>query len=208
MSNILVIAEHRRGDIRDVSYELLAAGNELADATEGDLHVGVISGDVDTFSEKLNREGVSTVHTVSYGEEFNHGVYLQAIEQLYDNLDPDYILLPNSVNGLDYAPAAAISLGIPLVTDAVDFNYTDQLSVTREMYGSKVETTVSIESDTALVTIRGGEWPPVEASGDATINAVDMTIDESRLGTTVTGFEEVGGGDVDISEANFLISIG
>ncbi|WP_256687713.1 electron transfer flavoprotein subunit alpha/FixB family protein [Halococcus qingdaonensis] len=208
MSDILAVAEHRRGDLRDVSFELVTAGRDLADAAGGDLHVAVIGGDVDGFAEELNREGVDTIHTISEGEEFNHDVYTQIVEALFDELAPELLLLPNTVNGLDYAPAVANSLSLPLVTDAIDVEYGDELAVTREMYGSKVETVVEVDADRVALTIRPGEWPPAEATGDAEISQFDVSIDESAVRSTVTGFQEVGGGDVDITDADVLVSVG
>jgi electron transfer flavoprotein alpha subunit len=208
MTDVLAVAEHRRGDLRDVSYEMISAGSELADATGGDLHVTIISGDVDAFAEDLNREGVDVIHTVDHGEEFNHNVYAQALEQMVDELDPQYVLAPNSVNGMDYAPAVAEAKDLPLVTDAVALAQNGSLEVTREQFGGKVETTIDVEEDNAAVTIRPAEWPKAEGTGDADVQAFDADIDEDAIGSTVTGFEEVAGGDVDISEADFLISVG
>ncbi|MFD1562545.1 electron transfer flavoprotein subunit alpha/FixB family protein [Haloarchaeobius amylolyticus] len=208
MSDVLAVADHRRGDIRDVSYELITAGRELADETGGDLHLAVVSGTVNDFADKLDREGVDTIHTVDRGEEFNHDVYTQAITQLYDELAPQYVLTPNSVNGLDYAPAVANELDLPIVTDTIDLETDGEtLTATREMYGGKVETTTQLEG-AAVVTIRGAEWPAAEGTGDAAIEAFDADIDEEAVTSTVTGFEEVGGGDVDISEADLLVSVG
>jgi electron transfer flavoprotein alpha subunit len=206
--DVLVVADHRRGALRDVSYELLTAGRELADETGGDLHAAVISGDVDAFAEDLNREGVDAVHTVGDGAEFNHDVYAQAATALADDLGPSFVLAPNSVNGLDYAPAVANRLDVPYVSDAVDLAYDDGLVATREMYGSKVETTVEVDADRALVSVRGGEWPAAEGTGDAEISAFEFDLDESAVRSTVTGFEEVGGGDVDIADADVLVSVG
>ena len=208
MTDVLAVAEHRRGELRDVSYELVTAGRRLADEIGGDLHVAVISGTVEDFAEKLDREGVDAIHTVDYGEEFNHDVYAQTIAQLYDELAPQYVLAPNSVNGLDYAPAVANELDLPLVTDTVDLETDgDRLIATREMYGGKVETTTELEGP-ALATIRGAEWPAAEGTGDASIEPFDVEIDEDAIGATVTGFEEVAGGDVDIGEADVLVSVG
>ncbi|WP_336360272.1 electron transfer flavoprotein subunit alpha/FixB family protein [Haladaptatus sp. ZSTT2] len=206
--DVLAITEHRRGDLRDVSYELIAAGRQLADALGGDLHLAVISGEVSDFADQLNRDGVDAIHTVDEGEEFNHDVYTQVITQLYDELQPGAVVMPNSVNGLDYAPAVANRLDLPLVTDAIDFSADGTLSVTREQYGSKVETTVEVDADHVALTIRPGEWPAAEGTGEAEIAAFDATIDESAVKSTVTGFEEVGGGDVDITEADILVSVG
>ncbi|SER24833.1 electron transfer flavoprotein subunit alpha/FixB family protein [Natrinema salaciae] len=208
MTDVLAVADHRRGELRDVSYEIITAGRQLADETGGDLHLAVISGTVDEFAEKLNREGVDAIHTVSHGEEFNHDIYTQTITQLYDELAPQYVLTPNSVNGLDYAPAIANELDLPVVTDTIGLdNDGETLVATREMYGGKVETTNELTGD-AVVTIRGAEWPAAEGTGDAAIEAFDADIDEDAIGSTVSGFEEVGGGDVDISEADLLVSIG
>jgi electron transfer flavoprotein alpha subunit len=207
MSSVLAVAEHRRGDLRDVSYELVTAGRALAEDTGGEFHLAVVGGDADGFAEKLNLEGVDAIHTVDHGEEFDHDVYTQATEAMAGDLDPAYLLLPNSVNGLDYAPAVAESLDLPLVTDAVAIDGEDGLTVTREMYGSKVETTVEVDADRAVVTIRDAEWPAAEEPGDAAVEPFDVSIEDDG-GATVTGFEEVGGGDVDISEADVLVSVG
>jgi len=74
--------------------------------------------------------------------------------------------MSHSVNSLDYAPAVANELSLPLVTDVVEVEYDDDgLTAIRETYGSKLE-------------------------------------------TTVMGFEEIGDGNADITEADVLISIG
>jgi electron transfer flavoprotein alpha subunit len=208
MSDVLAVAEHRRGDLRDASYELLTTGAELAGETGGDLHVAVIGGDVDSFADDLNREGVDAIHTVDHGEEFNHDVYTQAVEQLYDEVDPQYVVAANTVNGLDYVPAVAQKLDLPLVTDAVAVDASGGLEVTRELYQGKTEATINVDSENAFITVRPGEWPAAEGTGDAAIEAFDAAIDEDAIGSTVNGFEEVGGGDVDITEADVLVSVG
>jgi len=205
--DVLAVAEHRRGELRPVSYELIAAGRDLAADLGGDLHVAVIGGDVDGFAERVNRAGVDVVHTVDEGEEFNHDVYAAATTALFEAVDPSVLLLPNSVNGLDYAPAVATRLSIPLVSDAVDLTVADDLVVTRETYGSKVETTVEATTP-AAVTIRDAEWPSVEDPGDATVEPFSVDIDPPSIRSTVRGFEEVGAGDVDIGEAEFIVSVG
>jgi electron transfer flavoprotein alpha subunit len=205
---VLAVAEHRRGDLRDVSFEVLTAGRRLADAAGGELHVAVVSGEVEAHAERLNRGGVDAIHTVAYGEEFNHDVYVQALEGMAGAVEPTYVLAPNSVNGLDYVPALADRLGLPLVTDAVALDAEDGLTVTRELYGGKTEGELDVAGERAVVTVRGGEWPAAEGAGEATIEPFEVDIDESAVRSTVTGFQEVGSGDVDITDADVLVSVG
>jgi len=205
MSDVLAVTEHRRGDLRDVSHEVITAGADLA---AGELHLAVIGGDVDRFAAELDRGEVDVIHTVDEGEEFNHGVYVQALEQLAEVVDPQYVVTPNSVNGLDYAPAVAEARDMSLVTDAVDVDTEGGLTVTREFYGGKTEGEVDVFDDSVVVTIREGEWDAAEGVAGAAIEGFDAEIDEDALGTTVNGFEEAGSGDVDITESDVLVSIG
>jgi electron transfer flavoprotein alpha subunit len=205
---VLAVAEHRRGQVRDVSFELASAGRELADSFGTDLHVAVVGGDVERYADSLDVEGVDVVHTVDHGEEFNHDVSVQALSQLAESVDPRALLAGHTVDGLDFAPALAERLGYPLVTDAVDLTVDDGLVVTREMYGSKVETTLAVEGERALVTLRPAEWPTATGVGDAEVRPADVTVDESAVRSTVRGFEEAAGGDVDITEADVLVSVG
>ena len=206
MSDVLAVAEHRRGELRAVSYEVITAGRQVADALGGELHLAVIAGDVDRFAETLDRPGVDVIHAVANGEEFDHNVYQSALKTLFDRTEATAVVMPNSVNGLDYAPAFAEHADLPLVTDAVDVAYDDGPTVTREMYGSKVETTVDVAGDRFAITIRGGEWPAAEGVGDARIETVE--IDPPESGARVQGFEEVAGGNVDIADADVLVAVG
>ena len=204
--SVLVVADHRRGELRDVSYELVTAGRRLADALAGELAVAVVSGDTERFAESLNRPGVDRIYAVENGEEFDNTVYTAAVTELVERTGATAVLTPNSVNGLDYAPAVAERLDVPLVTDAIGFDVDDGLTATREMYGSKVETTVAVDGDRFCLTARGGEFEPAEGVGDAEIESVEIEHPES--GARVKGFEEVGGGDVDIADADVLVSVG
>ena len=208
MADVLAVAESRQGEVRDVSYEVITAGSEIAEARGGDLHLAVINGDVEAFADDLNREGVDAIHTVDHGDEFDHGVYTQAVTQLYEELGAETLVVPHTVNGMDYSVAAAGRIGVPIVTDVIDLEVDGSITATREMYGSKVETTVDVEGDDVAVSIRPTEWEPTEAGGDASVESFDAEIDESALGARVTGFEAAATGDVDLSESEFIISIG
>lgn len=212
-TTILTLAEHRGGELRGVSFETLTAGRQLANETDSDLHVGVISGDVDRFGKQLVREGVDAVHTVDHGEAFNHDVYRQATAALIDELEASYVLAPESINGFDYLPAVAEDQSMPLVTDATGLAVgPDGLAVTRTFYADKVEGTVSVEAERAVVTTRAGEWPTTEAEpgdpGTVPVSSFDPDIDTTAVRSTVRGLEQIESSGVDITEADVVVSVG
>ncbi|MHB9286890.1 electron transfer flavoprotein subunit alpha/FixB family protein [Halobacteriales archaeon Cl-PHB] len=205
---VLVVAEHRRGDLRPVTYEAISAAGVLAEELGTELHVAAVGGPVEDFGERLDREGVDAVHLVDADEEYNNELTVQGAAQVAEAVDATHVVAPHSVNGMDTAPALAERLALPLVTDAVDLSATDGLVVTREFYGGKAEGTVNVEGDGAVVTVRPGEWPEAGGTGDATVEAFDADLAVDAARTNVTGFQEVGAGDVDITEADVLVSVG
>ena len=207
MSDVLAVAEHREGEPRDGSYRLITAGRELAAETGGALHLAVIGGDADRLAEDLARAGVDQIHTLCHEQAFNHDRYVEAIESVVADVEPQFVLAPNSVNGMDYAPAVATALDWPIVTDAIDIAYNGALTATREMYGSKVQTDVRVSEPEAVVTVRASEWDPTEAAGEPTITPIEMA-ETAAPGSRVLDIEETGAGDLDIAEAEFIVSVG
>jgi electron transfer flavoprotein alpha subunit len=205
--DVLVVAEHRRGELRPASYELLEAGRDLADATGGDLSVAVVGGDVEAFADRLNREGVDVIYTVDEGEEFNHDVYAAVTTALVDHESIGVVATPHSANGLDFAPAAATRLGIPLVTDVVAVTDDEGLALTREPYGAKAEAVVAVPDPPVALTIRPGAWPPAEDPGDATIEPREVALEEASIRSTVRGFEEVAP-EAALARADVVVAVG
>ncbi|MFW6018892.1 MAG: electron transfer flavoprotein subunit alpha/FixB family protein, partial [Halapricum sp.] len=204
---VLALAEHRRGELREVTMELLSAGERLADATDTALHVAVVGGSVDKHADRLDRDGVDVIHTIDHGEEFNHDSSTQAISRLAETIEADVLLGPNTVNGLDYLPAVAERLDVPIVTDVIDFEAGESLAVTREQYEGKVETTFEIDSVPVAITVRPGVWPRATGAGAAERAAFDIDIDETTIRSRSSGFQELGG-EVDVAEADVLVGVG
>ena len=205
---ILVIAEQRQNELRDVTFEALSAGKYLADAIDATLEVAVIGGDADSLAAELALSSVETIYTVEGSEAFSPDLYAAGIEAIAGRSDPTYIIAGNTVDSLGYAPAIANRLNRPLVTDTTSITFIDDgLQVTRDMYGSKVETTVTVDASEAVVTIRPGSWEPVTGGAEPSVVPVKMP-DEVSLRSTSQGYEEDEGDGVDITDAEVLVSVG
>ena len=65
MSGVLVVAETRRGELRDVSLELIGAARTVKDAAGGRLTVAVVAADPQAHAGELALDGVDEVLTVT-----------------------------------------------------------------------------------------------------------------------------------------------
>ena len=53
MSGIWVVVEHRQGEVREISYELLGKGRVLAEALNMELQAVVLGGEGSPLAEKI-----------------------------------------------------------------------------------------------------------------------------------------------------------
>jgi electron transfer flavoprotein alpha subunit len=203
--SVLVVAEHLRSDIRPVTLELISAAKEL----EGPVAVAVIAKDPDALTEALNVAGVDEILKVRVEpEEFENDVYQQAVEQLIGERQPQTVLLGFTVNSMGYGPAVAAKLGLGFASDVFSIDaQASGLVVERAFYGSKVHAELEFPGhDHVLLMLRPTTWPPAEGAGSATPTDVSVAISGSRA--RHKEFVDVATGDVDITTADFLLSIG
>jgi len=201
---VLVVAEHVRGRMRDVTYELVTAGRALG----GPVAVAVIGRDPAALD--MRREGVDEVVQVRVEQaEFENDVYQRVLEMLIAERRPQVVLLGFTVNSLGYGPAIAVRLGLGLATDVFAVRRDDgALVATRAFYGSKVHADLEFPGkESVLLLLRPTIWPPAPPGGNPkTITKAAPDLPHSRA--RHQEFVEPPRADVDIADADFLLAIG
>jgi electron transfer flavoprotein alpha subunit len=193
MSGVLVLAEARRGELRDVSLELLSA----AAAIGGPVNVLLVG---DGPADALNVPGVETI-LHGRREHYEPHVAAAAAEAAIERFAPDVILAPHSVDAMGYAPAVAARLGLGFASDVTSVN-----PVTRGAYGDRLVATLEFDGP-ALLMVRAGAYAVI-AGGGGNATVEDLNLDESAARVEHLGYVEAEAGDVDITSAGFLLSIG
>ncbi|MEO8291131.1 MAG: electron transfer flavoprotein subunit alpha/FixB family protein [Gaiellaceae bacterium] len=203
--SVLVVAEHLRGQTRPITLELISAAQEL----EGPTTVAVIAKDPGALADQVGVTGVDEIVTVAVEqEEFENDVYREAVEQLIGDRSPAVTLVGFTVNSMGFAPALAAKLGLGFASDVFGLSRDgSDLIAERSFYGSKVSAEIEFPGhDQVLLMIRPTSWPPAEGAGSASRSELSATISGSRA--RHTEFQEVEAGDVDITTADFLLSVG
>ncbi len=119
MSSVLVIMEQRAGAWNRMSFEALAAGQQLA-ATLGLPCSAAVIG-ASTLAEELATHKLASVHSVEYDllSPYTADGYVIALEQLVRQLAPAYVLFPHTYQVRDFAPALATRFGQVLISDVI-----------------------------------------------------------------------------------------
>ncbi|MEZ5447013.1 MAG: electron transfer flavoprotein subunit alpha/FixB family protein [Gammaproteobacteria bacterium] len=209
MSGILIVAEHRRGGLNPVNLELVSAAAELRVAQGGTVAVAVIAKDPQALAGALNVSGVDEVIAVeSPADEFQPEVYEAAAKALIETRKPGLVLIPHSIDGWGYAPALGAA-GYGFASDVFAIRYEgESLVAVRAAYKEKVHMELDFPGrETVVLTVRAGSFMAAEGAGSAEVSSFKLPAVTPRSQHR-DWKEPEATGDVDITRAEFMLSIG
>ncbi len=109
---ILLITEQRGGKWNNVSFETLAAAQQIAQQTKGSISGVVIGKGVAALAEELAGYQIDDVILVEHDllAEYTPDGYCIALRQEIESAKPDLVLLPHTYQVRDFAPKLAASM--------------------------------------------------------------------------------------------------
>jgi electron transfer flavoprotein alpha subunit len=212
MGEILVLAEHREGELREISLQMLNKASELCRIYSHDLSVVLIGSRLESLI-KILAERAKRI--IVYNDErltnFNADHYKEILAALINERKPLMIWIGHTPWGMDLAPALAVKTGYPLATDCVDIMLdSDTPMVVRQVYSDKIFGRMTFRHAPAyLVTVRGGAFKSDKSEdyqAEIIYAAVPSLPEKNRR--EFIGYRDTGKGEVDICQAELLVSIG
>jgi len=211
MPEILVVVEHRKQRVTDISLQMLSKGRQLADEAGAGLLAVVIGRDVGAYVEELAgwADRVMAVEDPGLAEPLAEPSQ-KILSAIIKERKPLLVLMGHSSFGMDLAPALSVELGLPLVTDCTDVSLEDgHVMVRRSLYNGKVNGVYSfVPSETVMVTGRIGEFPVEEGNRNGEVEQVDSSLENEFDYKRFEGYTEQEAAEVDISQAEVLVSVG
>jgi len=121
MSGILVVIEDRAGGIARISWEALAAGQQLAAQLRLPVSAADIGAETKSLATEVAAHPLAKVVCVEHPllAHYTADGFTLALEQLIRAESPAYIVFPHTYQVRDYAPALAARFGQSLIGDVV-----------------------------------------------------------------------------------------
>jgi len=205
----LVVAEHRLGSLRDVTYELLNLPLQFPGIPA--TVCALLGFNVDDLANELARYSDEVLYLSNeYLKHFNSEAYVEALTGLIKERRPKLVILGHTSMGMELAPSLAIRLGMPLATDCVKVELAEgRLKVTRQLYGGKVMADLVLrEAEGYIVTLRPGAVGPAKPrQAPGKVVKVDVALSEPKAKRTV-GYIEPPPTEVDITKSSIIVSVG
>jgi electron transfer flavoprotein alpha subunit len=212
MKEIIVVAEHRKGELRDVTWEMLSKGRELAEGMGADLAVALLGKGVNSLADALKAKAKRVLLIEDDRlEAFNSETYKKTLTQLITERKPFLTLVGHTAMGMDFAPQLAAHLKMPLASDCIGIEAKGEtFSLTRTLYGGKVNAEVSfLKKGAPMITVRPGAFSVVEKDPlQGEIVSIPSPLTDAGLARRFIQYVEAATAEVDITQADILISVG
>ena len=211
MAEIFVLIEHRKGEIRDISFELLTCAKKIAEKDNLNIIALLLGSKTDQMVDKIKKfaNKIFLIDDPVF-ENFNSEIYQKNLTDIIKKESPLITLIGHTAFGMDLCPALATELNIPFSTDCLNLTFEDKkLKVTRQMFDGKLNThEILRESPSYILTIRAGSFPAGESNFNAEIVKLSPTETTEPEYRKFVEYIEAAVGDVDITKSDVVIGIG
>jgi electron transfer flavoprotein alpha subunit len=212
MAEIVVLAEHRSGELREITLQMLSKAADLCREDGHGLSAVVLGDFTEPLVERLkDRADRVIVYDDPRLRSFDPDIYKEILAALIAERGPLLTLMGHTPWSMDLAPALAVETGYPLATDCVDILLdAGAPKVVRQVYSGKMFCRMAFrEAAGYLVTVRAGAFPAA-ARGDHQAEVIHTSVPPPAAAARreSKGYLDTCKGEVDITQAELLVSIG
>jgi electron transfer flavoprotein alpha subunit len=213
---VLVITEQREGKWNKVSFETLAAAQQIAQQTKSTLAGVVIGKGVAALADDLAGSQLDEVLLLEHDllEKYTPDGFSLALRQVIETTKPDLVLLPHTYQVRDFAPKLAASLGKGMIGDCIAYRYENgKLIFVRQMFQGRTAADIVFAGDAPwIATFQAGAFRAdlvaKHASGKAPVKPVSVNLAPEQIRTKPLELFREAKQAVDLTQAPILISIG
>ncbi len=210
--DVFILAEHLKGKVSDISFEMTGKGRQLAAALGGKAVAVVLGRGVKSLAESLGADSVLYVDDPALAE-FNPQAYGRVLAALIKDRAPRLVMVGNTSMGMDLAAALSVTTGLPLMA------YVNGLAAeggalvaTSQIYGGKIQAEAVPGGEACIVSCLAGAFPAdagrVGAGLAPALEQIASPVPLADLQVKFVRMIEPQGGDVDITQQPILVSIG
>lgn len=210
---ILIITEQQGGAWNRMSFETIAAGQQLA-AQLGQTASAAIPGNgVEALASELQSKKLDRVYTVESPllATYTADGFTAALEQLIRNVQPSFVLFPHTYQVRDFLPKLATALGRIAVSDVVGHRAAGgSLVLVRQLFQGKVNADIRFATEAPnLASLQAGAYRADQvAAGSASVETVTPNLSPGEIRTKPLELFRESQRAVDLSAAELIVSVG
>src|SRR5215469_6813217 len=210
MSGVLVVMEQRGAAWNRMSFEALAAGQQLAAKLGVECSAVVIGIGIDSLASEVASKKLAKAYTVQHNllGHYTADGYASALEQLIKQTNSAYVLFPHTYQVRDFAPALATRFKQVLISDVIAIH--DGPVFVRQLLQGKLNADYRHSANgPCFASVQAGTFrADALQEGSATIEAFAPQLTASQLRNKPGEPFRESAQTVDLSAAPVIVSVG
>jgi len=206
---ILILAEHLKGEVADITFEMLGAARKLADARGVPLRVALVGKDVASLAPRLGLADEVLVVSAPTLEMPAASTLAALLKSLMEKESAGLVLLGGTNATMGVGSILSARTNLPFVSYCKDAK-TDgpDVLVTSQLFGGKILTDVRLPAGRGIVSVSAGSFPADAGRSEKAppVRNVEVPLEASPV--TFKAFIEPPAGDVDITKQDILVALG
>jgi electron transfer flavoprotein alpha subunit len=208
---ILAYIETRDNKIKKASLEALSEAGRIAVELNTEAAAVIVGTGKEGLTAELAACGASKVYLLENAafDQYSAQDYAAALADLVKKVGPSAIFFSATSMGKDLSPRLAARLGVGVASDCTGVAVKDgQLEFTRPIFAGKALLTFRLTSSPHVVSLRPNVFPVVKAAGAGEVVKESVEAPASPAAGRVTEVLQERGGEMDVTEADIIISGG
>jgi electron transfer flavoprotein alpha subunit len=213
---ILLITEQRDAQWNKISFETLAAAQQIVQHTKGTLTGAVIGKGISTLADELAGYQLDEVLAVEHDllEKYTPDGFALALRQVIESAKPDLVLLPHTYQVRDFAPKLAASMNKGMIGDCTGYRYeNNKLIFVRQMFQGRTAADVVFAGDPPWIasfqsSAFRADLGAKHSSGKAPVKSLSINLQPDQIRTKPLELFREAKQAVDLTQAPILVSVG
>lgn len=206
---ILVLVEHARGTVADISFEMLGAARSLAAATAGQVEAVLVGDGVADLAGRLGTaDRVFVLDDPAWAQPTPEAI-VAVLQSLRERQPPGFVLLGGTIVSFGLGARLAARAGLPFLNFCKGLRIEAGTAVfTSQLFGGKILCEVKLPGNQGIVNICPGAFPGEAGRSDREPPVERISAPAVASTVTFRRFIEPAAGDVDITQHDVLVSVG
>jgi electron transfer flavoprotein alpha subunit len=211
--SILAVMEQRGGEWNRMSFETLAAAQQLAGELGTTASAAVMGQGVSGLAKELASKQLDKVYAVEHDllKDYTPDAYTAALRQLVAQTQPQLVLFPHTYQVRDFLPKLATALGRVAVSDVVAHRTENgQTVMVRQLFQGKINVDVRFAAAAPnFASLQAGAYRADQlAGGSASVESFSPQITSADIRTKPLDLFRESQRAVDLGAAEIIVSVG
>jgi len=211
--SILAVLEQRGGAWNRMSFETLAAAQQIAGELNTTASAAVLGQGIDALANELAGKQLEKAYAVEHDllKDYTPDAYTSALRQLIAHARPDIVLFPHTYQVRDFLPKLATSLGKVAVSDVISHRAdAGALVLVRQLFQGKVNADVRFAGEGPnFASLQAGAWRADQlAAGSAPVEKFAPQLSPGDIRTKPLDLFRESQRAVDLGAAEIIVSVG